>query len=151
MQHRLSAGILVESEGRILLVRSVLPGRYDFWVAPGGGIQGTEELKVAAEREVREECGLSVHAERLLYIEEMYQPELRICKFWFTGKLTGGTLSVAAPEAVAEHITEAAWLCRDEIESRTVYPSVLASRYWNDKTDSTAGPIHLGLRAMESW
>nr|WP_315465436.1 NUDIX domain-containing protein [uncultured Rhodoferax sp.] len=151
MQHRLSAGIIVESEGTILLVRSVLPGRYDFWVAPGGGIQGTEELREAAKREVREECGLEVDAERLLYIEEMYQPDLRICKFWFTGRLIGGALSVSGPEAVTEHITEAAWLSRESIQGKTVYPSVLASRYWDDKNASSAAPIHLGLRAMESW
>lgn len=155
MRHRLSAGMFVEHEGRVLMVRSVLPGRYDFWVAPGGGVQGTETLAEAATREVREETGLHVQAERLLYIEELFQPELRVCKFWFTGRLQGGTLNVTAAEARAEHITEAAWLTREALQARTVYPPVLQSRYWDDRgaarTQADAGPIHLGLRAMEAW
>jgi N-acetylneuraminate synthase len=50
-------------------VRSVRPGRYDFWVAPGGGVEGLESLEDAARREAHEETGLDVTPERLLYIE----------------------------------------------------------------------------------
>ncbi len=82
-----------------------------------------------------------------------------MCKFWFTGRLQGGTLNVTAPEARAEHITEAAWLTHEELQARTVCPPVLQSRYWDARGDerggaqaqSDAGPIHLGLRAMERW
>jgi 8-oxo-dGTP diphosphatase len=151
MRHRLCAGILVESEDRLLLVRHVRPGRYDFWVAPGGGVKGEEELTAAATREVREETGLEVEADRLLYIEELFQPELRICKFWYTGNVRGGKLSVAAPEAKAEHITEAAWLSREELRAKTVFPQVLLSRYWEDRDNLQVGPVHIGLRRMEFW
>ena len=151
MQHRLSAGIIVESEGKLLLVRHVRPGKYDFWVAPGGGVQGQEELTAAAQREVREETGLRVEADKLFYIEELIQPDLRICKFWFIGHLLGGQLSASAPEARAEHITEAAWLSRSELQSKTVFPPVLLSRYWEDRANANAGPLHLGLRRMEFW
>lgn len=151
MKHRISAGILVESDGKLLLVRHVRAGKYDFWVAPGGGVQGQEELTEAAQREVREETGLEVEADKLLYIEELFEPELRICKFWFTGRLRGGKISVQAPEATAEHITEAAWLSRRELQAKTVFPPVLLSRYWEDKDKIHVGPIHLGLRKMEFW
>jgi ADP-ribose pyrophosphatase YjhB (NUDIX family) len=60
MRQRLSAGVIVEHNDRILLVRHVRPGIYDFWVAPGGGVQGTETLSAAAEREACEESGLTV-------------------------------------------------------------------------------------------
>jgi len=151
MQHRLSAGAIVEHEDRLLLVRHVRPGKYDFWVAPGGGVQDEEPLSAAAQREVREETGLEVIAGKLLYIEELFQPNLRICKFWYTGHLRGGELSVAAPEAQAEHITEAAWLSRAELQTKTVFPPVLLSRYWEDRGVEHAGLVHLGLREMEFW
>lgn len=63
MNHRISAGARVENNGRLLLVRHRKQAAYDFWVAPGGGVQGAESLLAAAEREIREETGLVVVAE----------------------------------------------------------------------------------------
>jgi 8-oxo-dGTP diphosphatase len=150
MQHRISAGALVEQDGRVLLVRHEIPGKYNFWVAPGGGIQGTESLAEAAERETFEETGLRVRAGRLLYIEEFHQPGLRHCKFWFLATLNGGTLDASNPLAVIEHIKEAAWLSHAERAKAAVFPSFLQSEHWA-KRDNECGPVHLGLRAMEFW
>jgi 8-oxo-dGTP diphosphatase len=151
MQHRISAGIIVEHQDRILVVRHVRPGRYDFWVAPGGGVQESEELSIAAEREAREESGLEVKAGEILYIEELIQPGTRHCKFWFRGHFSGGELSTEAPEAKAEYITEAAWLTRDEIRGKVVFPPVLESQFWDERAQKVVRPIHLGLRHMEFW
>lgn len=151
MNHRISAGALVEHEGKVLLVRHRKEGVYDFWVAPGGGVQGTESLAEAAEREVREETGLKVVAERLIYVEEFYQPETRHCKFWFVAKLAGGTLSVEAPEAVVEYIVEAGWHTQEQVNSMQVFPEVLKTRYWQDLSSGLPGIHHLGLREMAFW
>ena len=151
MKHRISAGVILEHQSRLLLVRHVLPGRYDFWVAPGGGVQGEEELSAAAVREVWEESGLLVEAGRLAYIEELVEPDLRVCKFWFLGSLLGGQLSTAAPAAKAEHITEAAWLTRQELEGRTVFPPVIRAEYWIHREERYNSPRHLALRRMDFW
>lgn len=152
LNHRISAGALVEQNGRVLLVRSRKEGVYDFWVAPGGGIQGTETLAAAAEREVKEETGLLVKTGQLVYVEEFFSPETRFCKFWFAATLAGGTLSVAAPEAAAEFIVDAAWLTHPQIQSLPVFPEVLRERYWQDRAAGFAGGLqHLGLRAMKFW
>ncbi len=37
-QHRISADAIVLQGERLLLVRHVVAGRYDFWVCPGGGV-----------------------------------------------------------------------------------------------------------------
>jgi 8-oxo-dGTP diphosphatase len=105
MKHRIAAGIIVEEQGRILLVHHTKPGVYDFWVAPGGGAEGNEDLFATAKREVFEECGLHVEPQQLAYIEEFSNPHTRECKLWFTGRVVGGSLSTAASEAVLEHIT----------------------------------------------
>ena len=151
MQHRISAGVIVEHNERILLVRHVRPGRYDFWVAPGGGVQGLEQLPEAAAREAKEETGLVIEPAELLYIEELAQPELRQCKFWFRGHLCGGELSATGPNAKAEHIVEAAWLSHSELADKQVFPPVITERYWTDRTSVLLGPVHLGLRHMEFW
>ena len=122
MKHRIAAGVIVEDEGRVLLVRHRKPGVYDFWVAPGGGAEGTEDLLATARREVFEECGLLVEPLQVAYIEEFSSPSTRECKVWFTGKLLGGNLSTSREEATREHIVEAAWLSREEFNGKTVFP-----------------------------
>ena len=70
MRHRIAAGALVVEGDRLLLVHHRRPGAYDFWVAPGGGVSGAEELPHAAAREVVEETGLQVEVAALAYVED---------------------------------------------------------------------------------
>ncbi len=147
MTHRISAGVLVELDDRILLVRY---GQHDFWVAPGGGARGTESLRETARREVREETGLDIEVRELMYIEEFHSPDVRYCKFWFAGWLLGGTLEVGGLEARAEGIAEAAWISRTEFAGKRVFPSVLADRYWTDRMQKPRVPVHLAeVRAVD--
>lgn len=149
--HRISAGAIVEHNERLLLVRHHRPAKYDFWVCPGGGVQGDEALSAAATREVREESGLQVRIADLLYVEELINPECRHVKFWFAGHFVAGHLSAAHSEAVAEHITEARWLSRSDLEGKTVFPPVLVGRYWQDRERGFPSVVHLPLRRMEFW
>jgi 8-oxo-dGTP pyrophosphatase MutT (NUDIX family) len=151
MEHRISAGVLVEDDGRVQMVRHLRPGRYDFWVAPGGGVLGDESLADAARREAREETGIDVEPIRLAYIEELTQPDLRHCKFWFEARVVGQRRCVVAPEAQREHIVESAWLTRAELGDRQVFPTVLGQRFWQDRAAGVTAPAHLGLRRMEFW
>lgn len=152
MNHRISAGALVEHEGRLLLVRHRKESAYDFWVAPGGGVQDSESLARAAEREVREETGLIVRAEQVLYVEEFHNPDTRHCKFWLKASWVGGTLCVDAPEATAEFIVEAAWHTEDHVKALQVFPDILQGRYWEDRRAGfSAGLQYLGLREMAFW
>ncbi len=152
MQHyRISAGAIVEDQGRVLLVRHVVPRRYDFWVAPGGGVKGEESYEEAAAREVWEESGLKVKIGRLLYIEDLVNPECRFVKFWFTGHLIGGTFDVTHSEARAEHVVEAGWLKPEELLGKAVFPEVLTGRYTADKEAGFPGVIRLPMRRVEFW
>jgi 8-oxo-dGTP pyrophosphatase MutT (NUDIX family) len=47
-----------------------------FWYTPGGHAQPGETLRACAEREVREETGLDIHAGRLVFVEEVLDPTL---------------------------------------------------------------------------
>ncbi len=151
MKHRISAGVIVENNNRILLVRHTKPGAYDFWVAPGGGAEGTEDLLMTAKREVFEESGLHIEPLQLAYIEELSNPNTRECKVWFTGRLLGGTINTDAIEARREHITEAAWMSRSEFAGKTVFPPMLLVEYWKDRVNGFAFPRYVGVRAMEFY
>jgi 8-oxo-dGTP diphosphatase len=149
MKHRLSSGVIVEQDGRVLLAHCVKPGRYDFWVAPGGGVKGTESLVDAASREAFEETGLNVNAGRLIYIEELADPQTRHCKFWHVGHLVGGVIDVSHAEAAAEGVVEVAWLSRTEIMSRKAFPPMLQGRYWRDRELGFPAIVQVSLRKME--
>ena len=148
MQHRISAGAIIEQDQRILMVRCRKEGAYDFWVAPGGGVQGREELAQAALREVREETGLVVAIGPLLYVEELLGSGVRHCKFWFGGRVLGGRLDVSSREATEEGIVQADWLSRADLAGVQAFPPVLLDRYWQDRSHPSPGVQHLGLREM---
>lgn len=148
MEHRISAGALVVDDGKILLVRHNKPEAYDFWVAPGGGVIGDEDIFAAAVREVREEAGLRVDPLRIAYIEELTQPGLRHCKFWIHCRLLGGELATDEESTLREYIVDARFLSRDELAGKTVFPPVFDDTFWADLEDNFPRVKHLGLRQM---
>ena len=150
-RHRISAGAIVVHDGRVLMVRHVVPGKYDFWVAPGGGVKGSESYEEAAAREVLEETGLTVSIGRNLYIEDLVNPECRFIKFWFAAQVLSGSLCTSHREAVAEHITEAAWLSQAELQGKVVFPEALVQRFASDNELGLSAPVRLPLRTMEFW
>ena len=149
--HRISAGAIVERDGRLLMVHHVRPGRYDFWVAPGGGVKGEESYEEAAAREVWEETGLRVEVGRLVYIEDLVNPECRYVKFWFLAQLIGGAFDFSHPEAKLEHVVEASWLEPSQFAGKQVYPELLHSRYATDRQAGFPDVVRLPMRRMETW
>jgi 8-oxo-dGTP diphosphatase len=151
MKHRIAAGVIVEEEGRILLVRHVKQGIYDFWVAPGGGAEGTEDLFATARREAFEETSYQIEPVQLAYIEEVSSSSTRHCKVWFTGRLVSGSIHAKVSVANQEHIVESAWLSRNDFEGKHIFPPMLLDQYWQDKLTGFASPRYVGLRAMEFY
>ena len=53
--------LLIDPKERLLLLEAEHEsGRYTFWVAPGGGLEGGESFEEAARRELHEETGLDL-------------------------------------------------------------------------------------------
>lgn len=68
--HR-TAGVFVD-DGHVLLHRFE---HDDFWALPGGRVEHMENTMQAVIREMQEEIGLDVTAERLLFIAEIHSEE----------------------------------------------------------------------------
>ncbi|MDI3408922.1 NUDIX domain-containing protein [Streptomyces cavernicola] len=66
---RNSAKAVIVHEGRVLLTRNLWEGQERHFL-PGGGQRPGEALPDAVEREVLEETGLTVVADRLLFVHE---------------------------------------------------------------------------------
>jgi ADP-ribose pyrophosphatase YjhB (NUDIX family) len=63
---KVAAAVLIEQDGRVLLVRRVNEPFRGMWTLPAGFVNGGENPAQAAERECMEETGLSVRIMRVL-------------------------------------------------------------------------------------
>jgi 8-oxo-dGTP pyrophosphatase MutT (NUDIX family) len=123
-EHRISAGAIVMQEDQVLLVRYNDAGGRSYLVGPGGGVLSNESLHQAVVREVREETGLDVSPQKVVFVEDLLSQRHRIVKVWFLCNLIGGKL-VNTQGALEEGITDAAWYRRHELLDEVVYPSAL--------------------------
>lgn len=65
---KVAAAVLIEQDGRVLLVRRNNEPFRGLWTLPAGFVNGGEDPAEAAARECLEETGLSVHVTRVLDI-----------------------------------------------------------------------------------
>ena len=62
MDPRIRVSAIIRWQGRVLLCRQEKPGK-QYWLLPGGGVDGGETLMEALRRELREELGIAVDAQ----------------------------------------------------------------------------------------
>ena len=148
MKHRISAGVMVVQDNSILMVNHKVQGQYDFWVPPGGGVIGIETLEAAAARELEEEAGVSADKLTLAYIEELYTPIRRECKFWFYTNQYTGTIQTEKASADRESIVDAKFIARDQLSQLVVFPSVVLDQLWKDIETGFTSPLYLGIYEM---
>jgi 8-oxo-dGTP diphosphatase len=153
LNHRIAAGALIENEhGQILLMRSLhnKNPKHEFWVPPGGGAEGDEDIRNTVRRETLEECGLQVECLQLAYIEETIWTDsnTRHLKMWFTTKLLGGTLDWNNNPATSENIIGAAWFSQADMEGKIIFPLVLRHEYWLDRETGFTTPRFIGIRQV---
>ena len=128
-EHRISAGATVIQEDQVLLVRYNGAGGRSYLVGPGGAVLSNESLHQAVVREVREETGLEVSPQKVLFVEDLLSQCYRIVKIWFLCNLIGGRLT-NTQGALEEGITDVAWYRRDQLQDEVVYPPELLSYDW---------------------
>jgi ADP-ribose pyrophosphatase len=68
-----AVGAVVIKEGRVLLVKRKYPPKKGKWAIPGGSVNLGESLQAAAEREIKEESGLIIHAKEPIYTFDLIE------------------------------------------------------------------------------
>jgi ADP-ribose pyrophosphatase YjhB (NUDIX family) len=89
-----ATAVLVE-DGRILLVQQRVDATRD-WSLPGGKLQVGESLADCVVREVREETGLHVAVDRLLYLCDRLDASGHVVHVTFAVRREGGALRLGS-------------------------------------------------------
>jgi ADP-ribose pyrophosphatase YjhB (NUDIX family) len=101
-------GVVLEHNGKYLLVQEKQPKAYGKWSLPGGRVDAGETLEQAAVREAKEETGFDVQlGEELLVLHTVVEkPVLHT----YAATIVGGDLAFPPDE-----ILDAGWFSYDEI------------------------------------
>jgi 8-oxo-dGTP diphosphatase len=148
MRYGISAAALIVRDEQILLVNHRETGRYDFWVPPGGGLQGSESIFECARRETLEETGLGVELDRILYIQEFWEPGYHFCKFFILCKAFSGDLTLANKEQNEDFLVGARFFAQDDLRGLPVFPEILKEQFWDDVQAEYPVTRYLGLEQI---
>lgn len=129
--------ITIDDHDRILVVRTTYLGPE--WMLPGGHVERAETPHHAAARETREETGLDVRVERLLFVDAH---KARNVSFIFAATVIGGELEPQLGE-----IAEAGWVDREEIAATSPRLHRLLERL--DEADGAIAYLGLGPPRIE--
>lgn len=120
---QVAVGAIVFHEGQVLLVRRAHPPSEGLWAIPGGRVNLGETLQEAAEREIKEETGLTIHARQPVYTFDVIQhDEAGHVRFHYVivdlaADYVGGTLSAG------DDAREVRWFTPNEIETLPINPN----------------------------
>ena len=109
-------GAVIVDQGRVLLVKRGSPPMAGQWTIPGGVVELGETLRAAAEREAREETGLTVRAGRVIDVidrilpGENGRPQYHFVLVDFLCTIVDGEVCAGSDAA------EVAWAGEDELE-----------------------------------
>ena len=121
----------------VVLVRDkkilVLKSRYssskpyggEFYLLPGGGIEGMESLKDAAAREATEETGYDINIKKLLYVQEWIDAKkgANAVNVIFLGEIISGEEThLNDPDLAKANILAIEWKSVDELRQVVFHP-----------------------------
>lgn len=126
---RTSAKAVILRDGKLLAIK-LNDGKEEWYILPGGGQDGEETLPEAVEREVREEAGIDVRCEDLLFViegvhgEEFHRVDI-VFSCAYLGEASGAALHGDANQVGT------GWLDVSKLNTLPLYPSKLRRAIMN--------------------
>jgi len=124
--------VLVEQDGKFLIVQEGKSGRENKWNLPGGHIDNLETIVQAAIRETEEETGYKVELAGFLGIYQALYPakDLNVAGPVFLGKVVGGEAKPSPQHPDIKWVTaEELMAMAERGEFWTKYPPLLVKDY----------------------
>ena len=117
---RVGTRAVIFNEKQELLVERCLTPETDYYYLPGGGVWFHEKIEDCIVREVREETGLEVRAERLLWVRDFIEglPDPHGIEMFFLATITGGKVKPERPDT-----KEFSFMKVEELEGIRFYPT----------------------------
>ena len=106
--------VILDDEGRCLLIRRSAHNTHfaGCWEWPGGKLDPGECFAVGLEREVMEECGLTVELTGLAGAMEFEMPKVRVVLLCMEARLTGGVMRMS------EEHDDSAWVPLSDLKDQ---------------------------------
>ncbi len=119
-----AVGAIVVRDSRVLLVRRGQPPSEGLWAIPGGRVELGETLQEAAEREIREEAGLTIRAGNPVYTFDFIQRDDEGVRFHYViVDLLADYVSGSVQPGDDAH--EVRWVAPGELEELSVNRTTL--------------------------
>lgn len=132
-------GIILDQETAMLLL--VRNKGETFWYPPGGGWKHEcETVEECIVRETVEETGIQIQPIRLMYVQE-FHPNKTISHlelFWFCVPIS--STEITKIEDLHGITEEARWFSKEDVQTLTVFPKVLKTRFWAELSIALASP-----------
>lgn len=135
-EFRIAAAGIILNQGKILLARYKGGAAGTYLVGPGGGVVEDEPMEAAVTREVLEETGVEVSANKMVFVEDLLSTRYRMVKIWFLCNVVGGELRNTAG-AKEEGIVDVCWYSKEDLETEVVYPKAVKEMNWDDPSDTS--------------
>jgi 8-oxo-dGTP pyrophosphatase MutT (NUDIX family) len=148
MRYGISAASIVVDDSRVLLVHHREPG-YDFWLPPGGSLEGDESIFDCARRETLEETGLAVIPGQIAYIGEFVEPGYHFVKFFIVATGFSGTPTIDNRPEGEDHLVDARFFSREEMQGLCVYPPRMRGEFWTDLENGFPETLYIGLQHFD--
>ncbi len=96
----------------MLLVQDKRSAKKGIWKFPGGLVDPKESLGMAAEREVKEETGVSCSFQKMLCFRETESYQFDCPDIYFVALMSPSSLDITIQE---DEIAQCAWFDQDEV------------------------------------
>lgn len=113
--------VVFNKDNEILVVHLLTP-KANYYYLPGGGVRFHEKIEDCLVREVKEETGLDVKAERLLWVRDFIEglPDPHGIELFFLATITGGRFQ---PVHDSGSHAENSFMSLEQLERIRFYPT----------------------------